>query len=218
MNNKVTRITMADLVYDNIKNKLLEGEIKFGEKIVEEKYSEIFEISRTPLREALKRLVHEGFAEKLPNGRLKFIDITDEFVKEMYDFRLLIENLAISKAADNDEILKKLLLNINQAEVLLQIEDYEGTKNMIGGFSEILLKDTLTIQLYKMFKNYTFIINVCKRQALSTQERYESIIEEHRGIYEALAAGDKELALELNTDHVNKARDYFFKRIGVNAE
>lgn len=97
-------------VYNQIKSLILCNEIMPGQKLHHQELSERLGVSRTPVREALTRLVQEGYVFLLPNRGFTCKEIRLQEAEELYDLREALEAFAVEKAVENltDEGLEKL--------------------------------------------------------------------------------------------------------------
>ena len=86
--------------YEWIKDAILEGRLKEGEPLSENRLAQEISISRTPIREALRNLEQDGFVRMVPGKGAFVAGISMEDVKEIYDIRILLEPLAARTAAD----------------------------------------------------------------------------------------------------------------------
>lgn len=173
---------------DIIRNAIIIGELKLGEPLSEKKVSEKFNLSKTPVREALGDLVHEGLIQKHSRRGSFVFDITINEIEEIAEFRFLLELYALKKTLGNN---KKGILEILSKNIAEQQKANEQ-KN----YNEYLILDTeFHRSFFKYFKNsnviknYEIIIN--KSQALRVKTLKESVdngssIKGHIDVFEAI--------------------------------
>ena len=89
------------IIYDHIVDSLICGEYKMGQKILLDEFAEKYEVSRTPVIQAVKLLANDGLLETMSNGRIVVPSFEYEQIKEVCETRLLIEQYAIKKILDN---------------------------------------------------------------------------------------------------------------------
>ncbi len=201
------RINVSDMLYDRIINDFLNDEIDFGEKFVELEYAEKLNVSRTPLREAIKKLEHEGLILRLPNGRLKFLDIYKNDVIEIFNIRVALENMMLEQCIDNKEILQELNENIIICEKLFANNEKDLAREKIKEFTKILYKNINFEYTIKMLHKNSILLSKLKKRTLSPSERIEIAIIEHKQIYDYLINGELQKACEQNRQHLYGARD-----------
>ena len=102
--------TVSDKVYLWIKNAIINGDLKPGERIVQETLTEQLQVSRTPVRDALQRLDSEGLVIIRPFHGATVFELSPERIHEIYQIRILLESFAAQKALDfiTDETLSEL--------------------------------------------------------------------------------------------------------------
>lgn len=124
---KVLHRSLADQIYESIKDAIIKGELKRGERIVEMDIAKQYEVSQAPVREALSRLHDNGFVISYRHKGTFVSNFVDKDVDELYSFRSVIEpyaiRRAIERATDRDlEILEQLYLEMVQADAQDDIE------------------------------------------------------------------------------------------------
>jgi DNA-binding GntR family transcriptional regulator len=117
------RVRLADQVYDQIMQAIRHGAIAPDDRIVQEKLAEEFEISRTPIREALFRMEQEGILELAGRGGFRIRKLDAQEIAEMYGARSAIEGFAARTLAETNDkgICDRLRDTIRQAEDLNEI-------------------------------------------------------------------------------------------------
>lgn len=204
----VTRQTYQAL-FDLIASRHLEP----GDLIEERKLAERFEVSRTPMRAAISRLLGEGVLQLLPNGLLvvREVDITEYL--ELLSIRLMLESEAAALAATNiplaplDEIERRL-----QEVVARPSRENEG----------LYLDDDIHVLILAHCGNQSlshFIREIHKRIRMRNltriPERFLPACHEHLALVAALKARDPEQARQCMLAHLNSARDSFLESVGI---
>ena len=87
---------IREIAYEVLKHAIITGEIPAGKRIVETEYADRLHISRTPLREALRRLTTEGLLEALPKRGLRVTSPTEAEIAELFECRSMIEPPALA--------------------------------------------------------------------------------------------------------------------------
>ena len=114
-------ISLADQVFEALETDILSGVYERGEILTESRLSEKMAVSRTPIREALKRLTTEHIIEMTPRGA-RVIGILPEDIADIYDIRLKIEGMAVAKATRtmSDEAIRQLKETLDLQEFYTQ--------------------------------------------------------------------------------------------------
>ena len=203
-------ISIADQIFEQLERDILSGKYARGELLTELRLSEELGVSRTPIREAIRRLEQENILEEAGRG-VTVVGISKQDMLDMYEIRIRIEGLAAEWAAARigDE-------ELNQIRETLELQRYytekggshsDQIKNLDSQFHELVyracgsraLTDTL-IGLHKKMTKF-------RMASVSKQSRALQSVEEHEAILAALSAHDAEAAGEAMTAHVVNARD-----------
>jgi len=126
-NQKIEYVTVSDSVYLRIKNAIINGDLKAGEHLVQEEITKNLGVSRTPVRDAFRRLEAEGLIENRPYYGATVFWPTKEQVQEIYEIRILIEQYCASRASQNasaEDIEKIKEINEKMKEVPPSTKEY----------------------------------------------------------------------------------------------
>ena len=210
-------ISIADQVFEKLERDILSGKYPQGEILSELRLSGELGVSRTPIREAIRRLEQERILEDSGHG-LVVIGISRQDMLDIYEIRLQLEGLAAKRAAASitDDVLSdEELMEMKEALDLQRFyiesekepgENSDQIKNLDSRFHELLYNscgsrpyaDTL-ISLHKKIIKY-------RKASVTHHSRAVHALEEHTAIYEALAAHDGDRAAEASLRHVENAR------------
>lgn len=196
------RINSSDIVYEKLKVAFINDQLKYGQRIVEQELADQFGVSRTPLREAIKKLEYEGIIIRHNNGRLSIVDITEENINEIFKVRLAIENMLISEIANNKEILKQLEDNINNSFRYFNEGDIEKTREEIYSFTNIIYSAISLKTTENILKSYSSLVAKLRNKSIIKPEQVEKALNEHYQIYEALSENNIEKAVQINISHL----------------
>ena len=199
-------ISLSDQVFEHLESNILSGKYQRGEIITELQLCSELGVSRTPIREALRRLFQEHLIEDTPKGTM-VLGITPKDFKDMSEIRLRIEDLAVRgfiAHADSDS-LKALNEAVDFQEFYLARGDVDQLKALDGRFHEVIyagcgsmiLRDTLS-PLHKKIQQY-------RRNSLRTPDRAAHSVREHREILAAIQQKDADKAAELMKAHIHNA-------------
>ncbi len=207
---------MRELVYEELKRLIIEGEIEPGERIVETDYAEKFQISRTPIREAIRMLELEGFVESQSKGGVIVKKITMEDIEEIYRIRIALEAIIIDEAirkAEKKDIRKLTRLMEDTEELLEEYEDEKEVFELFAQFNNILYEIAKLKRVEDMITNIKLYLSKFRRIAVENDERRRIAFEDHKAIVEAIKDRDSERALELNKIHLERSRDFIIKEL-----
>ena len=206
-------ISIADQVFEELERDILSGVYERDEVLTEMKLSEQLHVSRTPIREALRRLEQEHIIEPTSKG-MKVVGITRDDISDICEIRLRLEGLAARWAAERtDEAgIRTLKETLDLQEFYTQKQDPESIKNADSRFHQTIyalcgshsMQDTLE-PLHRKLLKY-------RRVSVSKTSRAQLSLLEHQAIFEAIAAHDGAKAEALTIQHVKNARDSILQR------
>ncbi len=202
---------MRELVYEELKRLIIEGEIEPGARIVETEYAEKFQISRTPIREAIRMLELEGFVESQSKGGVIVKTITKEDIEEIYRIRIALESIIIEeviKKAGARDIRRLTRLMEDTEDLMAEYEDEKEVFELFSEFNNILYDIADLNRVREMITNIKLYLSSFRRIAIENEERREIAFKDHKAIVEAIKAGDTKRALELNKVHLERSRDF----------
>ena len=200
-------VSIADQIFEKLEQDILSGEYARGEVLTEIKLSEQLGVSRTPVREALRRLEQEHIIEVSTRGAV-VVGLSAQDIDLIYEIRTRIEGLAVRlaviKACPQD--VEQLRKTVELQEFYTKKGDAENIRNADSEFHKKLYKmsgsaalcDTLT-DLHKKILKYRSV-------SVSKRSRAKSSLAEHKAIFDAIACGNAELAERLTVEHIENAR------------
>lgn len=202
-----SRKNASDYIYLAIKDEIISGELQFGSQIVELDYAEKLNVSRTPLREAIKKLEMEGIIERAPNGRVKILELSRKRIEEIFKIRTNLENLMLESILENDVDLREIEENLKITRLFVETKNWNEVKKLIKEFNSLLHKISKLEFTIKIIKQYDFIIDRLRMDSLKKTDRICKACEEHEKIIECLKNKDLEGAKEINKTHMNASKN-----------
>jgi DNA-binding GntR family transcriptional regulator len=179
--------------YETTRDMIFNGELSNGEKLTEIKLAEQLGVSRTPIREALKRLEQEKL---IANNRI--VNPTERDYQDIFETRILIEKYAIGKAV---QFFREK--DIQEMEQLVEI-GYEGNneETMMANkeFHEKIVNATKNRVMIEYFNQMQSIIYLFRRTVVSYKR--PGLIDEHKEIVEAIKNRNTEQAERLIEKHL----------------
>lgn len=203
--------SLADQVFDKLEDDIITGVYARGEILTELKLVDQLGVSRTPIREALRRLEMERLIEDTGKGSV-VLGITEDDLLDIMNIRQNVESLAAYYAAKNiNEEAKQRLKHIvelqdfyfsrGDSQLMQQADDaFHDEIYMLSKRSVIM--DTL-IPLHRKTRRY-------RRIAMEDKARTPITRKEHQAIYEAIVSGNAELAAKLTAEHIKNAKVHMF--------
>lgn len=210
-------VSLADQVFERLENDIITGVYQRGEVLTELKLVEQLGVSRTPIREALRRLEQERLIKDSGKGSV-VLGITVEDLVDIMSIRSRIEGLAAYHATKNltPEGAEELRQISELQDFYYEKKDVERLRQMDDRFhvaiyelsGRTVIRDTLQ-PLHRKTQRY-------RRNSISNPDRLAKSIQEHKGIFEAIISGNAELADELITKHIQNAEAHMIARFENN--
>ncbi|HYE80690.1 MAG TPA: GntR family transcriptional regulator [Clostridia bacterium] len=207
---------IRDIVYEIIRNAILDGRLEKGKRIMETTIADDLSISRTPVREAFRMLENEGLIEYFPKTGIIVKGITLEDIVYIYDVREVLEGLAVHKACmfiTKEEInkLKEILRLMEQA---IDNKDNESLFMLHSKYNKIIIDASQNPKLIEYLTNIYEYINSFRKITLSYNERKIISLKEHIQIVEYLEAGDAVNGEKYCREHIRVAKQILLESAG----
>lgn len=205
---------IRDIVYDHLREALIDGIIKPGERIVERTYAEKFNVSRTPIREVLRKLEMEGFVEYIPRRGIVAKGLNEVEIEEIYAIRISLERLALSMAVTKiNRVQLSKVKKVHERTVMAnEINDVETVVTQMRKFDDLLFEAANMPRLQKMIAGLQESLRSYRKISLSGDNRRHLAIAEHGEILQAVINKDVDLAEKLVVEHIERARNSLLGR------
>ena len=207
--------TIKQQVYEIIKENILAGKLKPGEWLQESKLAESLNVSRSPVREALKELVGEGLLENIPNKGVfvKVLSIKD--IYNIFEFREVMEKYAIKKSIelitdDHRKALNEIYLDLKESFEKGDVNEYCRIDTKLHYF---LFKMCDNEMIDDVVNNVFPLLQPFRIISLSSKGRFDESFDEHKGLIDGIKEGDFEKAWGYNKVHLRLARDEIIKHL-----
>jgi len=203
------RASLSKVVSDQIRGQILDGKLKPGERLVEDKLSAEFGVSRVPVREALRGLSMEGLVRLEPNRGATVAEITPALVAELVEVRTLLEALNARLAArrHDPEIVDALQDTLKRGNAAAQSATPDHLARLNGEFHERLAEASRNSVLTDIMRSLRERTSLAF--SINGRTRAREDWKEHAAILAAVIEGDEELAALLAARHVQNAAAAF---------
>ncbi len=201
-------MTRAEEVHRELRAALLAGEFPYGQRLVEEQLAERFATSRTPVREALRRLEGDGHVVRDRSGGVRPNAPRVSAMGELYAVRTVLEDLAV-RTADPERLDG---LHEEWLELRHEHEDSPDFVHADEAFHEALAAGNRAAERY--LRDINERIRVIRIHDFTTPDRIEATIEEHLEILEAIRVGRSDAAAALMRVHIERSAAVVERRVG----
>jgi DNA-binding GntR family transcriptional regulator len=190
--------SLNETAYEMIRDKILKGEFEPGSRLREDLLAEEISMSRTPVREAINRLVSDGLVINHARKGLYLIKLEDGEIEDYIDIRSSLERLSVEKCIRNatSEQKETIRTNLQKFKSALERQDFETCNTLDGDFHMSIARIANNQKLLDLLKDLSAFFQLARRTEKRTHplEKNERTFREHSKIVEAILAGDTEAA------------------------
>ena len=199
---------LGEVVFEYLRNAILNGELKPGERLMEVTIAEQLGVSRTPVREAIRKLEKESFVIMIPRKGAYVADLTKKDILEVLEIRKELEGFAASLAAERmtyeeKETLGKIMEQFNEALIASDKKTMIECDNAFHSAIFHATKNgrliTMIYDLHDQFQRFRLIY-------FSEFHNYKEIQQSHGRIFDAILSNDAEAAKQEAESHVESIR------------
>lgn len=197
---------LRELVFESLREAIILGRLKPGERLMEIQLAEEMGVSRTPVREAIRKLELEGFVVMVPRKGAYVAGISVKDIVDVFEVRAALEGMAAGLAAEritNEEMdqLERLLLRINK----LGDEDFDAVVEGDTNLHELIYQASRNQRLVQIITHLQEQIQRFRMTSLSQPGRTKIALDEHKAIVEAISDRNVDLAQSLAREHIENA-------------
>jgi len=208
--------SLSKKIHEVLKDRIVNGELKPGERLLDDQLASIFGVSRTPVREALTRLATEGLVEIVPRSGVYVKKLTREDIEQIYEIRKVLEGLAARKATPliTERQIKQLTVLFNKARDSTGKINYKGHIELDIKLHDLILGSCQNERLARIMANLYTLIHVFRVRVGKNEEKAEQALRDHQRIFEAIKAGDEDKAEKAMMEHIERSKNNIFS-LGV---
>lgn len=208
-------ISIRERAYLHLKDLILEGELKAGDRLVERELAERLNISRTPIREALFRLESLGFVKTVPRKGVIVADISEKEIIEVFTILSSLEVLAAKLAVQklDDETKSKFEASIKKVEECLQDPNHIDFSTLHAEMNYLLYSSAKSSKLYEMLSGLSDYIHAFAKTGFKNEGRAIQSMKEHVEMMKAIINRESEMAEYLTKIHIENAKKAYIEAI-----
>ncbi len=179
--------TLREKILETIRDAILRGALKPGEKVAEPELAERFGISRTPIREAFRQLESEGYLTVIPRKGAVVTALSERDVKEFYAIKAILEGYAARIAAKklSDKDIERLVGINDRLQQLAEEGDVKTFYKVHNEFHDLFIRAAGNQKLGELINQLVMKFNRPRMASLSLPGRMQISVNEHRKIIEA---------------------------------
>jgi DNA-binding GntR family transcriptional regulator len=200
---------LREVVFESLREAIIQGILRPGERMMELQLADELGVSRTPVREAIRKLELEGFVVMVPRKGAYVAGITDKDIIDVFEVRAALESLAAGLAAQRitEEEMEKLERSMVQISEIATSADIHALVHEDTQFHEIIYRASRNQRLTLILTNLQDVIQRFRLTTLSRPGRTREALEEHRQLVEAISERNAELAQRLAWEHIENAEN-----------
>lgn len=224
MGNRLEPITidnyqpLRETVCEALRNAIKRGILEPGERLMEVQLAEELGISRTPVREAIRKLEQEGYVIMMPRRGTYVSSVSVKDIKEIFEIRSALETLSAELATMRiePEELEKLRTLLSEIEGHIQRKDIDKIVATDIEFHGLLYQVSRNERLVAIISNLMEQLARFRTLSMSYPGRLQETLAEHREMVEAIAAGDVDAARDAAERHMQQAEETLLKAMRTN--
>lgn len=206
---------LRDLVFTTLRQAILKGELQPGERLMEIQLAEKMGVSRTPIREAIRKLEKEGLVHMVPRKGAEVAGISEKMLTDVLEVRVTLEKLAFSLAMSN--IKAEDIERLKKAEAVFASAVEKGTlidmTNADEAFHFIIYEVADNEKLHEILNNLKENMYRYRLEYLKDREYRASLTKEHNGIIASLESGDLEAGLKVVDIHIENQKRAVMQKV-----
>ena len=197
-------LPLRDVVFNTLREAILKGELKPGERLMELQLAAKLGVSRTPIREAIRMLEQEGLAVTIPRKGAEVARMTEKDMEDVLQIRDALDELAASIACEqiSEEELAELRHTMHEFEESTKTGDVKRIAEADVRFHDIIYHATRNVKLENMLNNLREQMYRYRIEYLKDQQVYEKLLSEHEEIIRHIEKGEKDEAARVVSRHI----------------
>lgn len=213
-------LPLRDVVFNTLRQGILTGELKPGERLMEIHLANRLGVSRTPIREAIRKLELEGLVTMIPRRGAEVAQITEKSLQDVLEVRRAMDALCVELACDriSEEELEQLKQACENFEQATQTREPKKIAQADVALHDIIVRATGNDRLIQLVHNLSEQMYRYRFEYIKDMSKHQRLIEEHRIIYESILKKDKETASKTAKLHIDNQETSIMEQIRLERE
>lgn len=198
-------LPLRDVVFNTLRQAILRGEMEPGERLMEIQLAQKLGVSRTPIREAIRKLELEGLVVMIPRKGAEVAHITEKDMRDVLEVRCTLEELAVTLACKNvtDERISELIAANKVFEAAIISKDVVNIVDADVQFHDIIYAMTDNVRLIQIINKLREQMYRYRLEYVKDARTHSILISEHNDIIEQLSKKNVEAAKSVVRQHIN---------------
>lgn len=199
---------IREIAYETLKNAIITGEIPAGERIVETEYANRLHISRTPLREALRKLERDGLVEYMVRRGVVVRAFTIDDIEQIYTIRNVLEMLTLPSIIENvtPEHIADLRQRVDEMDRYVKANDIDKISPLARAFHNAITNISQKKRILRIIESQDSYITRFSAISIAKENRLEQAHTEHHLMVDYLKAKDLQRFTALMQEHIEHSK------------
>ncbi|MGE4213957.1 MAG: GntR family transcriptional regulator [Anaerotignaceae bacterium] len=208
-------LPLREVVFNNLRDAILNGELKPGERLLENQLAEKLGVSRTPVREALRMLEQENLVALVPRKGAQVLDLSAADIKNVLEIRSALEAVGMRHACRNMELerINELKRLNEEFERAFEEKDYEKVANTDEKMHDIIFASAHNDRLVQIISNMRAQVYRYRMAYLKVYETKTAVLNHHRGIINAIENHLEEEGIKVMAEHIEHQTQVILKSL-----
>lgn len=198
-------LPLRDVVFTTLRQAILRGDLKPGERLMEIQLANMLGVSRTPIREAIRKLELEGLVLMIPRKGAEVAEITEKNLRDVLEVREALEVLAVQLACE--KISPQEIEDLKKAAADFELALNTGDITLIAesdvAFHDVIYNATDNVRLVNLLNNLREQMYRYRVEHLKSESARPQIIDEHQNLIRYIEENNKNAAAENIINHVS---------------
>ena len=208
-------LPLRDVVFNTLRQAILTGEMKPGERLMEIHLANKLGVSRTPIREAIRKLELEGLVVMIPRRGAEVAQITWKNLKDVLEVRRALDVLAVELACDRmrQEELTELGKACTEFKEATRTQDWRKIAAADVRLHDIIVRSTRNDRLIQLVNNLAEQMYRYRFEYIKDESEHPQILKEHRLMVDHILEKDKKKAAEIVAVHIDNQEEAIMRKI-----
>lgn len=213
-------LPLRDVVFNTLRQAILTGDLKPGERLMEIHLANKLGVSRTPIREAIRKLELEGLVTMIPRRGAEVAQITEKSMNDVLEVRRSMDALCAELACDriSEQELVALEKACDDFAEAVKTKDIRKIAQADVALHDIIVQATGNRRLVQLINNLSEQMYRYRFEYLKDTSRHQSLIVEHRMIFEGIRKKNKEEATSATKLHIDNQAKTIIEQIRLEKE
>jgi DNA-binding GntR family transcriptional regulator len=210
-------LPLRDVVFNTLRQAILTGELKPGERLMEIHLADRLGVSRTPIREAIRKLELEGLVVMIPRKGAQVAKITEKNLKDVLEVRRVLDMLAVKLACQrmSEDEKKELKQACDEFKKVVRDNNTKDITEADVRFHDIILKSTGNDRLIQLVNNLAEQMYRYRLEYIKDSSYHNILVQEHEAIYSAIMNQEEEKAAQAAAEHIDNQEKTIIKHLNL---